>query len=324
MATADHIFGFESQVYRQDGSVIWISESARTVRDAKGNMLYYEGTVEDITERKATEASLARANHEISLLNEQLKSENLRMGAELSVTRRLQQMMLPREEELQGIVGLDIFGFMEPASEVGGDYYDVLQHNGRVKIGIGDVTGHGLASGMFMIMVQTAVRALLSNEEDNPIKFLATINQTLYANARRMQSDKTMTLTLLEYAEGWLALSGQHEDILVVRTDQTIEQISTLDLGFPLGLEPDIQDFIGVEKIFLNHGDMVILYTDGITEAVNLDNQQYGLERMKAVLQKSPGSSACTVCEALIADLKKFIGDQRVFDDITLLILKRI
>jgi serine phosphatase RsbU (regulator of sigma subunit) len=78
------------------------------------------------------------------LLNKELKSDNRRMGAELDVSRRLQQMLLPREEELQQIEGLDIAGFMEPADEMGGDYYDVLYHDGLVLFGIGDVTGHGL------------------------------------------------------------------------------------------------------------------------------------------------------------------------------------
>jgi serine phosphatase RsbU (regulator of sigma subunit) len=80
------------------------------------------------------------------------------MSAELAVSRKLQQMLLPKEHELNQIPGLEIAGFMEPATEVGGDYYDVLNHNGNVKIGIGDVTGHGLESGVVMLMTQTATR----------------------------------------------------------------------------------------------------------------------------------------------------------------------
>ncbi|HBB31884.1 MAG TPA: serine/threonine protein phosphatase, partial [Cyanobacteria bacterium UBA9273] len=74
----------------------------------------------------------------------------------------------------------EIAGFMEPASEVGGDYYDVLYHNGTVKIGIGDVTGHGLESGVLMLMVQTAVRTLLEVNETDSKKFLDVLNRTIY------------------------------------------------------------------------------------------------------------------------------------------------
>ena len=123
----------------------------------------YSLNLEQIVKQRTAE--LGDANREIMALNKQLKAENLRMETELDVARQLQQMLLPREEELQKIEGLDIAGFMKPADEIGGDYYDVLQHNGHVKIGIGDVTGHGLESGIVMLMTQMGVRTLLTSNE---------------------------------------------------------------------------------------------------------------------------------------------------------------
>ncbi|TVQ06926.1 MAG: HAMP domain-containing protein [Leptolyngbya sp. DLM2.Bin27] len=96
-------------------------------------------------------AELQTANDKISSLNQKLQSENLRMSSELTVAKQIQQMILPREEELTKVEELEIAGFMQPADEVGGDYYDVLRHHGTVKIGIGDVTGHGLESGVVML-----------------------------------------------------------------------------------------------------------------------------------------------------------------------------
>ena len=115
---------------------------------------------------------------------------------------------------------------MAPANEVGGDYYDVLQQNGKVKIGIGDVTGHGLESGVVMIMAQTAVRTLLTVEETDPVKFLNALNQIIYRNTNRMKSPKNMTLSLLEYEGGVMRLSGQHEELIVVRNNGKIENAS--------------------------------------------------------------------------------------------------
>lgn len=117
---------------------------------------------------------LAKANRQITALNRQLQAENLRMSAELDVARQIQQMILPKPEELEAVPQLDIAGFMEPAAEVGGDYYDVLYNvlheEGVVTIGIGDVTGHGLESGILMLMTQTAVRTLQELRESDPVR----------------------------------------------------------------------------------------------------------------------------------------------------------
>jgi PAS domain S-box-containing protein len=267
MEENDTITNFESQVYKRDRTTIWISENVRALRDAQGQILYYEGTVEDISQRKIAEIALDGANKQILALNNLLKLENLRMSSELDVTRKLQQMILPKEQELELIAGLDIAGFMEPAAEVGGDYYDVLQQNGRIKIGIGDVTGHGLESGMLMIMVQTAVRTLLQSEENDPVRFLDILNRTIYGNVQRMSSDKNLTLSLIDYEQGKLILSGQHEEMILVRKNGTLERFDTIDLGFPIGLEEEIFGFLDQKHIHLHGGDVVVLYTDGITEA---------------------------------------------------------
>jgi len=128
--------------------------------------------------------ALVAANQKITVLNDRLKAENMRMSAELDATRKMQQMLLPKKRELNEVIALDIAGFMEVAEEVGGDYYDVLQHKGRVKIGIGDVTVHELESGVLMIMVQTAVRTLLAYNEPDPVRFLSGMNSVIYDNVK--------------------------------------------------------------------------------------------------------------------------------------------
>ncbi|HBB34401.1 MAG TPA: serine/threonine-protein kinase PknK [Cyanobacteria bacterium UBA8803] len=278
-------------------------------------------TLEDKVAERTTQ--LARANEEITALNERLKQENLRMSAELEVTQQLQQMILPKESELESIQELEIAGFMEPADEVGGDYYDVLRQNGRIKIGIGDVTGHGLESGMLMLMAQTAVRTLLESNQTDPVQFLDILNRTLYGNLQRMDSYKNMTLALLDYADGVLSLSGQHEEMLVVRAGGEVERIDTVELGFPIGLEEQIVDFIASEQVHLNRGDGVVLYTDGITEAENINHEQYGLDRLAETVSRNWEKSARDIRQAVIEDVQQFIGTQKVFDDITLVVIKQ-
>jgi ammonium transporter len=267
---------------------------------------------------------LAQANIEISHLNEQLQAENLRMRTELDVARQIQQMILPRPEELAKVEALDISGYMQPADEVGGDYYDVMQNtNQLITIGIGDVTGHGLESGVLMLMTQTAVRTLRALQETDPIKSLSAINAVLYQNRLRMSSYRNLSLALIDYQDGKLYICGQHEEVILVRANNTVERIDTLDLGYTVGMLEDISAFIAQHQIDLNVGDGIVLYTDGITEAENSRREFYSLERLIQVVEQNWGQSAQDIRSAIMADVRCHIGSHTVYDDITLVVLKR-
>ena len=275
-----------------------------------------ETLIEDIRKRKEAEET----KQKLQLENEHLKTE-------LEVTRRLQQMILPKEQELSEIPNLAIAGFMESADEVGGDYYDVLQQNDRFLIGIGDVTGHGLESGMLMLMAQAGIRTLWEHEETDMVKFFNSLNRMLYKNAQeRLEVDKNLTLSLLEYQPtptgGVLRISGRHEDILIVRAGQ-LERINTGDLGFQVGFVDDIAELVKQIEVPLTAGDVVVLYTDGITEAENPQRQEYGIKRLSEVVVQNWQRPVKEIRQAVIADVRQHIGQQKVFDDMTLVVLKQ-
>lgn len=284
------------------------------------NARFYQ-TLENKVAQRTTQ--LAVANAEITQLNNRLKAENLRMSAELDVAQRVQKMILPRPEELAAIPHLDITAYMMPAAEVGGDYYDVLIQDGVITISIGDVTGHGLESGLVMMMAQTTIRTLTKLREIDPVRFLNTVNATLYDNVQRMGVNRNLSLTILTYNDGQLSISGQHEEVLLVRAGGELEKIDTLDLGFPVGLIDDIKDFIAQITLELQSGDGIVLYSDGITEAQNEDKECYGLERLCQVVRQHWFRNSQRIQENVIADVHQFIGRQTIMDDITLLILKQ-
>lgn len=138
-----------------------------------------------------------------------------------------------------------------------------------------------------------------------------------------MNCDKNLTFALLDYQGGTLPLSGQHEQIIVLRSGGLVELIDTIDLGFPLGIVSDIADFVAYADIQLKTGDVVVLYTDGITEAEDMNGLQYGLERLWEVTNRNRQRSAAEIRQAAIADLRQHIGEQTVYDDITLLVFKQ-
>ncbi len=266
---------------------------------------------------------LAEANAEVCALNKRLQNENSRLAMELDIARQLQQMILPNISELQNLADLDIACSMVSATEVGGDYYDVIRLGDRILVSIGDVTGHGIESGVMAIMAQTAIQTLVRNQTTDPINLHRVLNQVLYGNIQRMQSDKSMTLALLEYGSGKLSVSGQHESILVIRHNGEIQEIDTIDLGFPLALEEDITPFVGVTELVLQPGDVVLLYTDGITEAENPLKEHYGIERLKQVLQLNYLYSAQQILKAIMGDVMQFIDQRAILDDCTLVVIKK-
>ena len=288
-----------------------------------GEIQLYTSNLEGLVQQRTSE--LKQANEQVHLLNKRLQADNLRLGAELDVARQIQMMVLPKQAELDKVdPQLDISGFMQPADEVGGDYYDVLRHHNLVKIGMGDVTGHGLESGVLMLMVHSIVRSLLEMGAYDPVRFLVILNQVLFQNIQRTDMDKTLTLCFLDFQDNQLTLSGQHEELIVGRTDGRVERIATMDLGLPIGMVPDISPHVAMQRVAFEPADVVLLFTDGITEAENVTGEQYGIERLCESLRRHMAHDAKRIQRGIVEDVLQFIGKNTVFDDITLLVVKRI
>lgn len=281
---------------------------------------YHTENLEQLVEERT--AQIEDQKEEISALNAQLERENRRLGTELAVAERIQLMVLPLQQELEEFQDIEIAAYMRPAEEVGGDYYDVLKHGKRLKIGIGDVTGHGLESGVLMLMVQSVARALQEAGNSDAVKFLANLNSALFKNIVRTKIDKHLTLAFLDYDGKELILSGQHEEVVIIRSNGEIQRIDTMDLGIPIGLEADISAFIKTREIAFEKGDLILLHTDGVTEAENGAGELFGIERLCSEALRLKGQSADKVVSGIVATLMQFIGSQKIYDDITLLAVR--
>jgi len=286
-------------------------------REIQGYTAHLEDLVRDRTEE------LEKAFQEITHLNGKLKDENLRLSAELDVARRLQLMVLPGRQELSAIKDLDIACMMNPADEVGGDYFDCFTSDGSVMIGIGDVTGHGLSAGVVMMMAQTAIKTISLMGESDMKRYLSLVNKVLYSNIMRIADDRSMTLSLIDYRDRTATIVGQHESVIICRADGRLEVKDTRELGMFVGFEPDISKFVAEVKVSLGAGDLMVLYTDGVTEAVNGTNEEFGLARLCDVVTTFHERPSEDVLEALLERLRAHIGKAKVYDDITLMVVKQ-
>ncbi len=268
--------------------------------------------------------SLREANIEIAELNEKLKDENIHLTTELEVAKHIQTIVLPQKEEYAGFSDLDISCLMIPADEVGGDYYDTISFGNNGIITIGDVTDHGLHSGLIMMMVHTAIRALSQIEKDDIGKIFEIINKLLYDFRHKTSDHRIMTLIILKYmGDGRFKLTGQHESIIILSPDGSVKEISSLDYGIFAGLENNVEKYLDILNFELKKDEVLILYTDGLTEAMNKKDEEFGKDGIiKSALPVRKGS-ADKIRSTIMKSCLNHIGHEKLHDDMSIMIIKK-
>jgi len=266
--------GFECQVYRKDNSIIWVSIAAQAVRNAGGRLLYFEGTVKDITDLPA---------------RTQAEGELARTAAELRIARTIQQKLFPSQtHQLPGLesgrrFGFDLGGASYPADAVGGDYYDFLSlPDGSLGIAIGDVSGHGIGPALLMAEVRALLRAFAQTEADVS-KILGLSNRVL---ASDIDGDRFVTLLLVKLDPGNHTLvyaSAGHETGYLLDASGAVKE-ALGSTSIPLGIRTNME-FPASSPIPLQPGDLLLLLTDGITETCSPDGAVFGSERAVKVVR---------------------------------------
>jgi serine phosphatase RsbU (regulator of sigma subunit) len=238
---------------------------------------------------------------------------------EMEIAQKIQSSILPAP---RNVPAYDIAARMVPVASMGGDYYDVRPlPDGGCWIGIGDVAGHGVTSGLVMLMVQSGISALLEHRPDlAPHEVLSAVNAFLQDNIReRLHSDEHVTLSLLRFhPDGRVEMAGAHEDVIVCRANGSLERIETS--GTWLGAIRDISPFLRTSSFRLDVGDVLLLHTDGATEAPNSGRERLGLDRIAAELQRRAEAPATEIRDALFELVLKWAPHPE--DDVTLLVMR--
>ena len=250
-------------------------------------------------------------------------SDQARMARELEIAAQIQRALLPPTPTHPDF---QFAGRMLPADEVGGDFYDVLSEPGTnaLWISIGDVSGHGVGAGLVMLMAQAAIAShFLNDPRAEPARVLREVNALLCENiTNRLRDNKYVTAQLLTYAgAGRFTCVGAHEWPLLYRAKAGRCEIVEAP-GPWLGIVPELCD-VPITNITLEPGDVLCLYSDGITEAQNSAGEQFDLERLSAVIESAlaAGTPLDDVTNAVFAEVEAFAG--RRDDDWTLLLARR-
>jgi predicted ATPase/serine phosphatase RsbU (regulator of sigma subunit) len=208
------------------------------------------------------------------------------LWSEMDLARKIQTVLLPSETRFSDY---EVAAMMVPASTVGGDYYDIIRTQGSDWVMIGDVSGHGVTAGLSMMMIQTAIRTVVLGGGEGALKLtpsevLSKVNTAVRANLQKVNEDHYMTITGLKLEGSRVRYAGLHQDILIYRAGRgTVERVETR--GMWIGPLDDIAPLLRDDTLELTRGDIVLLYTDGITEAM-VGGRRFGTDGLAAAFSQ--------------------------------------
>src|SRR5687768_10166417 len=271
---------------------------------------------EDHLKVLTTLASVAAIRVENARLVE-ARLERERLERELALASEIQQRFQPTAPP--HINGYELQGISFPCYEIGGDYYDFIEReDGRLVIALGDVSGKGTAAALLMSSLHAAIHAQ-SASHDSLVATISAVNRYLADN---IPANRFVTLFYAELDpdSGSMAfLNAGHNPPLIVHAAGTVEQLASG--GLPLGIKPDAEYREG--RTQLQPGDVLVIYSDGVTEAVSPSGEEFGPTRLYEVVSRNVDASAAGIRDRIESSLTKFAQGTQAADDITLVIVKR-
>jgi len=296
----------EQTAVRRDGSEFPVELSVSPLK--LGNSFIFSGFIHDITARKQTEKQIRQA--EINLAYTQ---------SEMNIARRIQSSLFPSKAIKTD--DFEIQGFCLPADQVGGDYFDYFfRDEENLDIVMADVSGHSIGPALFMVETRSAIRSQ-ANWPGSPAKTLTILNDFLYQDLDT--ADYFITLFYLQYNIDKKQLSfsnAGHPPPLLLKKEEL--QCTELDAeGLILGVRKNIS--FEEKSLVMESGDLIMLYTDGLTEAENPAGEFFGIAPVCQILHKHANHSPQVIIEIIIYELKQFCQSKSFKDDVTLMIFKR-
>jgi sigma-B regulation protein RsbU (phosphoserine phosphatase) len=303
----------------RDIPVIFISALDATQDKVKA---FTAGGMDYITKPFQVEEVLARVETHLAMrrLQKQLQEANEKMERELALAGEVQASFLPRE--LLTIPGWQVAVTLKPSRETSGDFYDFnLLPNGRLGMLVADVVDKGAGAALFMALSWTLIRTYAAEYPTQPELVLSTVNHRILADTHADQF-VTAFYGILDPATGVLVYCNAGHCPPYLISAQANNEVRALHrTGMALGVAQDVT--WAQEDVQLVPGDVLVLYTDGVTEARNAQGAFFGEDRLLESVRADLGRSAQDIQDAIMADVRTFVDDAPQFDDIALAVVVR-
>jgi sigma-B regulation protein RsbU (phosphoserine phosphatase) len=249
-------------------------------------------------------------------------NEKKRLDHDLEIARDIQRILLPAEAPK--VNGFEISGMNIPARQVSGDYFDYIKvDEERLGVAIADVSGKGVPASLIMAICRSVLRSQAIGNP-SPADVLQKVNRQLYPDIKE-DMFISMAYLVLDHVRGGvtLARAGHDAPLLYKHKSQTVASLKTP--GMVVGIDSgDVFDRLTTDvPVPLERNDCILLYTDGITEALDSEGNEFGLERTIASVQSSAKEGAQAMVTRLIDDLRNFVGSTPQNDDITMIAIRK-
>jgi sigma-B regulation protein RsbU (phosphoserine phosphatase) len=249
-------------------------------------------------------------------------SEKKRLDHDLEIARDIQRILLPAEAP--AISGFEISGINVPARQVSGDYFDYIKiDDERLGVAIADVSGKGVPASLIMAICRSVLRSQAA-ENQSPADVLRKVNRQLYPDIKE-DMFISMAYLVLDHARHGVTLARAGHDAPLLYQHQTQTVVPLKPPGLVLGIDSGsvfdrmTNDF----NVPLERGDVLVLYTDGVTEALDAEGYEFGIERTIQSVRASAGDGASAIVTRVIEDVRNFSGSQPQNDDITLIAIRK-
>ncbi|HZE58910.1 MAG TPA: GAF domain-containing SpoIIE family protein phosphatase [Chthoniobacterales bacterium] len=249
-------------------------------------------------------------------------NEKKRLDHDLEIARDIQRILLPSEAPV--IPGFEISGINIPARHVSGDYFDYLEvDNARLGVAIADVSGKGVPASIIMAICRSVLRSQATGNP-SPADVLQKVNRQLYPDIKE-DMFISMAYAILDHADGTVTLSRAGHDAPILFNSETKTAVPVKPPGMVVGIDSgSVFDRItGDFPLSLKRNDCLLFYTDGVTEALDANGDEFGPDRMIECVRTSAPEGAPAIITRIIDELRDFVGAQPQNDDITLIAIRK-